>query len=155
MNKEKKVDESWKEQASAEKEIIGNEPKGLADTDKIITNVPVDELSDETQDQAQATEGVGEQQGSIEINFLNYVTSLGFQAMIFMGEIPNPVTKETDKNMEQAKFLIDTLDMLKEKTEGNLSDKESDFMKNSIYELQMKYVQVTQQDSKTDGERKS
>ena len=33
--------------------------------------------------------------------FLNYVTSLGFQAMIFMGEIPNPVTNQIEKNLSR------------------------------------------------------
>ena len=51
----------------------------------------------------------------IEINFVNYITSLGFQALIFMGEIPNPLTNQTEKNLIQSKFIIDTLVMLKEK----------------------------------------
>jgi len=50
--------------------------------------------------------------------FLNYIASLGFQAMIFLGEMPNPFTNQMDKNLKQAKFLIDTLSLLKDKDHG-------------------------------------
>ena len=63
--------------------------------------------------------------------------------MIFMGEIPNPPSNEIDKNLDQAKFLIDTLSMLREKTEGNLNEQEKTLLENSVYELQMKYVQAS------------
>ncbi|OGX07334.1 MAG: hypothetical protein A2Y03_10985 [Omnitrophica WOR_2 bacterium GWF2_38_59] len=82
----------------------------------------------------------------MEINFINYITSLGFQAMIFLGEIPNPITGETENNIDQAKFLIDTLALLKDKTKGNLSRQEADLLNASVYELQMKYVEILQKD---------
>ncbi len=134
MNKEKYVDESWKEQASLEKNILAEEPAQHAAPEQISPNDPTD--------QAQGLEGDAQQGQAAEINFLNYITSLGFQAMIFLGETPNPVTNEVDKNLEQAKFLIDTLSMLKEKTEGNLNEQEKTLLENSVYELQMKYVQA-------------
>ena len=59
-----------------------------------------------------------------------------------MGEVPNPGTNETEKNLEQAKFLVDTLTMLKEKTEGNLNDQEKNLLDASVYELQLKYVDM-------------
>ena len=135
MNKEKHVDESWKEQASLEKNILAEEPTQQASPESISPN--------DSTNQAQGSEGDTQQDQAVEINFLNYITSLGFQAMIFMGEIPNPATNEVDKNLEQAKFLIDTLSMLREKTEGNLSEQEKMLLENSVYELQTKYVQVS------------
>ena len=135
MTKEKHVDESWKEQATQEKNVLAEEPAQKASPE---LNSPNDLTK-----QAQGSEGDVQQGQTVEINFLNYITSLGFQAMIFMGEIPNPVTNEIDKNLEQAKFLIDTLSMLKEKTEGNLNEQEKLLLENSVYELQMKYVQAS------------
>ncbi|OGX38806.1 MAG: hypothetical protein A3G91_03705 [Omnitrophica WOR_2 bacterium RIFCSPLOWO2_12_FULL_50_9] len=73
---------------------------------------------------------------------MNYVTSLAFQAMVFLGEIPNPMTNETEQNLQQAKFVIDTLVMLRGKTKGNLTKKESDMLNATAYELQMKYVEL-------------
>ena len=74
-------------------------------------------------------------------DFKFFVTTLAIQASIFLGVLPNPVTnKKEEKNLTQAKFIIDTLDMLKEKTKGNLASEEGAFMENVIYELKMQYV---------------
>ena len=145
MNKEKHVDESWKEQASLEKNILAEEPAQHAAPEQILPNDPTD--------QTQGLEGDVQEGQAVEINFLNYITSLGFQAMIFMGEIPNPVTNKVDKNLEQAKFLIDTLSMLKEKTEGNLTEQEKTLLENSVYELQMKYVQASGEKESTEEKK--
>ena len=145
MNKEKYVDESWKEQASQEKNVLAEEPARQASPEQILPNDPTN--------QVQGSEGDAQQGQAVEINFLNYITSLGFQAMIFMGEIPNPVTNEIDKNLEQAKFLIDTLSMLKEKTEGNLTEQEKILLENSVYELQMKYVQASGEKESTEEKK--
>jgi hypothetical protein len=68
--------------------------------------------------------------------------SMGYQAMIFVGEIPNPMTGKQETNLRQAKFLIDTLQLLKEKTKGNLNPQEENMLTASLYELQMKYVEA-------------
>ena len=143
MGKEKYVDESWKEQATQEKDVLAEEAAQQTGQEQASTEKPSVETSDQNIQRDQGTGGDVEQGQAVEINFLNYITSLGFQAMIFMGEIPNPATNEIDKNLEQAKFLIDTLTMLREKTEGNLNDQEKALLENSVYELQTKYVQVS------------
>lgn len=143
MSKEKYVDESWKEQATQEKDVLAEESTQQVSQGKTSTENPSVEAANQNVQQDQGVEGGAQQAQSGEINFLNYITSLGFQAMIFMGEIPNPMTNKIDKNLEQAKFLIDTLSMLREKTEGNLNDQEKALLENSVYELQTKYVQVS------------
>lgn len=80
-----------------------------------------------------------------QIDFFNYIASLGFQAMIFLGEMPNPITNQVEKNLKQAKFLIDTLVILRDKTKGNLSKEEDDLLNGSIYELQLRYVELSKQ----------
>lgn len=77
-----------------------------------------------------------------ELDFFNYIASLGFQAMIFLGEVPNPMTNKIDINLKQAKFLIDTLVIIREKTTGNLSKEEAELLNGSIYELQLRYVEA-------------
>ncbi len=121
MTFEKKVDESWKDSVAGE---------------KVQPNQPGDEKSEQPQDQTDT------QADQWEMNFLNYMTSLAFQALIFLGEIPNPMNdNKVETNLNQAKMLIDTLTMLREKTKGNLSSAEDDLLNSSIYELQMKYVE--------------
>ena len=139
MDNKKHVDESWKEQATEEKDILAN--AGTEETDAAT-------ISPEGK-----AEGGNAHDHGVEINFVNYITSLGFQAMIFMGDIPNPMTNEVEKNLAQAKFLIDTLALLKEKTTGNLTDEESSLLESSVYELQMRYVQHVQEETKSGGEK--
>ena len=76
-----------------------------------------------------------------KLDFFNYVGSLGFQAMIFLGEVPNPITNKEEKNLKQAKFLIDTLVLIREKTIGNLTKEEGELINGSIYELQRRFVE--------------
>ena len=138
MEKEKYVDESWKQTAEEERKKLETQN---TDTEKAKCD-PGENCSCSCDDH-KSDESV---HAPMEINFINYVTSLGFQAMIFLGEIPNPITEKTDKNIDQAKFLIDTLAMLKDKTKGNLSKQEEDLLNASVYELQMKCVDMLQKD---------
>jgi hypothetical protein len=78
-----------------------------------------------------------------QLDFFNYIASLGFQTMIFLGEMPNPITNQVEKNLKQAKFLIDTLVILRDKTKGNLTKEEDDLLNGSIYELQLRYVDLS------------
>lgn len=118
MNQEKSVDESWKETAETQKENLDHAP------------------AEESKQESPA------ETAGFEVNFVNYVTSLGFQTMIFLGEIDNPITQKKDQNLDQAKFLIDTLAMLKEKTQGNLSEQEDSLLSATVYELQLKFVEI-------------
>ncbi|MFC1658341.1 DUF1844 domain-containing protein [Candidatus Omnitrophota bacterium] len=75
-----------------------------------------------------------------EANFSFFVSTLALQISIFLGQIPNPATNKKERNLPQAKFLIDTLDLLQDKTKGNLSSEESNLLENVLYELKMQYV---------------
>src|SRR3989338_7852065 len=73
-----------------------------------------------------------------DFNF--FITTLSLQASIALGQIPNPASNKTEEDLSQAKFLIDTLGMLQEKTKGNLTNDESSFLENLLYELRMAYL---------------
>jgi hypothetical protein len=81
-----------------------------------------------------------EQQYFPEVNFLNFVISLSTTAMFHFGDFPDPVTNKADKNLPAAKQMIDTLSMLKTKTEGNLAENEKDLLEHILFELKMRYV---------------
>lgn len=74
--------------------------------------------------------------------FSVFISSLGMQAMIAMGKIENPLTKKTETNYEQARFLIDTLGVIKEKTQNNLTAEEETLLNESLYSLRMMYVEA-------------
>jgi len=79
-----------------------------------------------------------------EPDFNFFITTLALQASIALGDVPNPVTNKKEEDINQAKFLIDTLGMLKEKTKGNLNSQESNLLDNLLYELRMQYIAKTQ-----------
>ncbi len=75
-----------------------------------------------------------------EPDFNFFITTLSLQASIALGQVPNPVTNKNEEDLTQAKFLIDTLGMLKEKTKGNLTTDETNLLENLLYELRMLYL---------------
>ena len=75
-----------------------------------------------------------------ELLFLQLVMQNQQIAMMALGKMKNPVTDKIDKNIEYAKIAIDTLDMLKEKTKGNLSEYEEQFINETLRELKLIYI---------------
>ncbi|MFZ5801685.1 MAG: DUF1844 domain-containing protein [Candidatus Omnitrophota bacterium] len=116
---EKKVDDGWKEQVSREKSTA--KPGGPAAAKGSA---------------GQASGGKKETSKA----FLNLLSSLGYQVMMNLGEIPHPETGVPELNLEAAKEILDLLTAMKEKTEGNLSSEESQFVQKLLPELQMKYA---------------
>jgi hypothetical protein len=79
-----------------------------------------------------------------QADFSFFITTLALQASIFLGSIPNPATNQKEENLEQAKFIIDTLGMLKDKTTGNLTSDEKNLLENVLSDLRMQYVTKSQ-----------
>lgn len=75
-----------------------------------------------------------------EINFSSFVISLSSSALFHFGEIPDPVTNTKQRNLPLAKQTIDILGILKDKTEGNLSEEESKLLENLLFDLRLRYV---------------
>lgn len=80
---------------------------------------------------------------SPEPDFSFFITTLTLQASIFLGQVPNPATNKKEEDLTQAKFIIDTLGMLKEKTKGNLNTEETNLLDNVLYALRMQYIAKT------------
>lgn len=76
----------------------------------------------------------------IEASFGLFITGIMMEAVIALGDMENPVTQKKEQNLQRAKFLIDTLEMLKEKTKNNLSKDEDDAVNSVLYELRMRFV---------------
>lgn len=71
------------------------------------------------------------------------VSTFATQAAVALGQIQNPVTKKTEKNIPQAKFAIDLLDILDQKTKGNRTAEEDKFLEDCLYQLRMVYLKVS------------
>ena len=77
--------------------------------------------------------------------FQSFALSLGSSAMIHLGEIPDPESRAPRPNLLLAKATIETLEMLVEKTTGNLTPEEVKTVTGLLSELRMRYVAVKQQ----------
>ncbi|MEE2876807.1 MAG: DUF1844 domain-containing protein [Candidatus Neomarinimicrobiota bacterium] len=72
---------------------------------------------------------------------INIVTMFTQQAWVAMGKLKNPITEKTERNLQEASFYIDVLDMMNRKMAGNLSDDEEKFLDSSLSSLKMNFVE--------------
>ena len=76
-------------------------------------------------------------------DFSAFVEGMYLEAMLYMGSIPDPRSGETIEDTELAKYKIDLLGMLQEKTDGNLTPEEKQQLEEVLYQLRMVYLQKT------------
>ena len=85
------------------------------------------------------------QSGELSQRFIEFVMMQAQNAALFLGQIPNPQTGKGEVNLELAKMFIDQLAMIQEKTRGNLTNEEANVLRSTISNLQMVFVEVSQQ----------
>ncbi len=113
------IDEDWKTQAQREKE--------------------------ELEKAAEAQEAQPQAQGEPPpASFTSLLSSLAMQAMIGLGHLPNPVTNKAEPHLGEAKYAIDLLEILKEKTQGNRTPEEESLLEDLLHQLRLGFV-ATQQ----------
>ncbi|MEC9004362.1 MAG: DUF1844 domain-containing protein [Planctomycetota bacterium] len=115
---EPQADEDWKSQVQAEKE---------ADT------------AEEPAAEEPAAEGVP------EASFSTLISVLATQTMVALGEGIPGQQEQSPVQLSLARYHIDTLAVLQEKTTGNLSEEESGMLEQVLYQLRMMYVGVQKQ----------
>ena len=79
---------------------------------------------------------------SLPCTFSTLVLSMASSAVLAMGLEKNPQTGQVEKDMDVARFNIDMLNLLKDKTKNNLDKEEQQFLDSVVGDLQMKYVYV-------------
>jgi hypothetical protein len=91
---------------------------------------------------------MAEQDDKNEALFFNLVLMFQMAAWQHLGKIKNPMTDKIDRNLDQARFSIDILEMIRKKTAGNLSDAEKRMLDHTVRELQLNYVDEAEKDQK-------
>jgi len=81
--------------------------------------------------------------------FLGLIHSFQAAAMQQMGKIMNPFTEKMERDLKQARLSIDMLEMLQERTAGNLTGEEARFLTHVLTELRLNYVAELDEDKKT------
>jgi hypothetical protein len=77
-----------------------------------------------------------------EVNFNSLIFSLSSSALLNIGDIADPQTGEKRKDIPMAKYSIDIIAMLKDKTKGNLTDEEQKFLDSILADLRLRYVKA-------------
>jgi len=85
--------------------------------------------------------------------FIQLVTMFHVAAMQQMGKIKHPVTDKIERNLPAAQNSIDLLDMVKEKTRGNLSHEEEKWLEHVLQELKLNYVDEAAKPAPEAGEQ--
>ncbi len=75
-----------------------------------------------------------------EVTFSSFVLSLSTTVMYHLGDFPDPATNKAEKNLAAAKQTIDMLNMIRNKTAGNLDIDEKELLEGILYELMIRYV---------------
>lgn len=75
-----------------------------------------------------------------EVTFSTFVMSLNTSVLYHLGEIADPETGGRVVNTDLARHAIDTLVVLEQKTKGNLTEEESELLKNILYDVKMRFV---------------
>ncbi len=109
------IDNDWKQQARAEKEHLAQE------------------------EEKQQEKGVGELP---PVSFTTLISSYVTQAMLALGLLEHPALNKRMVDLDLAKFNIDMLAVLEEKTKGNLSPEEKKMLDEALHQIRMAYVQL-------------
>jgi len=117
--KEKKiiVDEDWKQQAQKEKEILAAKEKAE---------------KEQTEKQKRGPLPPGD--------FAALVSMLVTQAFYALGALKVEGQEKKETDLEMAKYNIDMIETLQEKTKGNLTEQEEKVLENTLSQLRMTYV---------------
>jgi len=83
------------------------------------------------------------QTGEMTQRFIEFVMMHAQNAALFLGQIPNPKTGEAEINLDLARMFIDQLEMIQEKTRGNLTNEETMVLRNALSNLQMTFVEAS------------
>jgi hypothetical protein len=126
MPDEKKiiVDEDWKSQVQAEKEQAAKAQPAMSEESTVAA-------PESHGDAAMPT-------ASFEL----LLTMLATEALVALGQVPHPVTGQPQVHREQAKYLIDMLDVLRTKTQGNLTPGEQQLLESLLHQLRLVFVET-------------
>lgn len=154
------IDEDWKEQVAREKREAASAPSppeasppeasppsggqaataGGSELEPRVAAAAESDAAAETQPDAAAAGAEATNLPPASFQFL--VSMLFTQAMSFLGQIPDPESGQTRVDKAMARHTIDTLDVLTEKTRGNLTADEDQMLREALHALRMTYVNV-------------
>jgi hypothetical protein len=77
----------------------------------------------------------------MKINFKTIVQMFQVEGMVALGKMLNPATNELTRNLDHARYVIDVLEVLQEKTKGNLDADDQRFLDQTVSTLRLNFVE--------------
>jgi hypothetical protein len=78
----------------------------------------------------------------VPLSFTSFIMSLSTSALIYLGQVPDPISGEKNTDLLGARQTIDLISLIKEKTKGNLTPDEEGFIEAVLYDLRMLFVRA-------------
>ena len=78
------------------------------------------------------------------ITFVGFIVSLVHTSYMHMGDVPDPLSGKAEPDLPSAQQIIDILALLEEKTRGNLTAEERQILEQALYELRLRFVEVSE-----------
>ena len=96
-------------------------------------------VDEEAEESARPEEG----EALPSIDFCTFVLSLSHSALVHLGDAPDPGSGAAAPNALMAQQTIDLLALLADKTRGNLTGEEERLLEQTLFDLRMRYVEVS------------
>lgn len=93
--------------------------------------------------QAASQDAESEAAGMPAVDFATFILSLFHSARVHLGDAPNPGDGSSGVHLPLARQTIDLISLLQEKTRGNLSGEEERLLEQALYDLRMRFVEVS------------
>lgn len=143
------IDDDWKRQAQEEKRRLEEEERKRREQDEAARQSAAPAVVPGAPAGAAATgaRGSGRRGGAREMppaSFGMLVRSIATQALFYLGDLSTGGGEQV-MNLDMAKHQLDTLAVLEDKTQGNLSPEEQQFIDMSLYETRMRFISVAGQ----------
>lgn len=87
------------------------------------------------------------QSGEVTQRFIEFVMMHSQNVLFCLGQIPDPEGKKMEPNLPMARLFIDQLDAIREKTRGNLNSDEEQMLTQTLTNLRLQYVTVSDKPS--------
>jgi hypothetical protein len=121
------IDEDWKSQVQAEKEAAAKDKPADAPKSNASASVDLDDIP------------------MPRASFELLLTMLATEALVALGQVPHPATGQVQTHRNQAKYLIDMVEVLRNKTQGNLTPGEQQLIESLLHQLRLVFVETASQ----------
>ena len=118
--------------------------KGELKKDKEDKKEAAEKVKEKEERKGEPMKEEGERAPLPEVNFNSLIFSLSSSVLLHLGEIADPQSGEKKKDIALAKHTIDTIAMLREKTQGNLMEEEKKFLETILADLRLRYVKAAE-----------